>query len=83
MTPKDFIGKISVQKIESFGFLPEDEHSEKFDIWFYRRETETKSLEEFLDTIQPENVAWDNISKKLYYRDLSGKLYLLNFKEVK
>lgn len=83
MTPKDFIGKISIHKIKSFGFFPGEEDSEKFDVWFYRRENETKTLQEFLDTIKPENMGWDNPSKKLYYRAPSGKLYLVNFKEVK
>jgi hypothetical protein len=83
MIPKDFSGKIEIPITESFGFFPEDETKETFTVWFYRRETDTRTLKEFLDSISCENIGYDKLSNSLYYRSISNKIYKLNFIEVK
>lgn len=53
------------------------------DVWFYRRETEKYTLEEFLDHIKPEDIGWDRPTDQLYYKDSEGQLFQLNFQKVK
>ena len=55
-TPKDFTGKFTFHRKKDFGFIPGDDSEETFDVWFYRRESEERSLKEFLDTLHPENM---------------------------
>lgn len=82
-TPKDFEGKIEIPKIKSFGFFPEDNEKTTFTVWFYRRETEEKSLKEFLESITSENIGYDKPTNQLFYRASSSKLYRMDFVEVK
>jgi hypothetical protein len=83
MTPKDFSGKIEIPVSKSFGFFPEDESKQTFTVWFYRRENDTRTLKEFLDSISCENIGYDKPSNCLYYRSVNNKIYKLNFIEVK
>ena len=82
-TPKDFDGKFVIQKSNTFGFLPEDEENNEFPVWFYRREQETHTLKEFLDSITSENIGWDVPTRQLFYRAKSGKMYRMGFTEIK
>lgn len=72
MIPEDFIGKIVMNP-----------DGKPFDIWFYRRETDRFSIEEFIDSIKPGDIGWDNPTKQLFYKHYNGKTYLLNFEELK
>lgn len=82
-TPKDFIGKFTFQKTsKQFDFLPGDGSEETFDVWFYRRE-DHGTIKEFLDSLNPENMGYDKPSNQLFYRSPSGKLYRMDFVEVK
>jgi hypothetical protein len=85
VTPKDFDGKISIPLIESSSFFPisSENNNEPFDIWFYRRATDNKTLKEFLDSIVPENMGYDKPTNQLFYRSLSGKLYRMDFTEIR
>ncbi len=85
MTPKDFQGKFSIPRTtENFMFFPGYEDEQRpFDVYFYRRETDKKPLDEFLASISPDNIGWDKPTRKLYYRSETGILYELNFKKVK
>lgn len=83
MTPKDFEGKIEIPITKSFGFFPEDSDKDTFTVWFYRRENDTKSLKEFLESITPENMGYDKQSNTLFYRSKSKKIYKINFIEVR
>lgn len=51
-------------------------------ITFYRRETETRSLQEFIDSIKPEDIGWDCVTGQLYYKSKNNKAYKLNFEEL-
>jgi len=82
-TPKDFTGKFTFHRKKDFGFIPGDDSEETFDVWFYRRETEERSLKEFLDTLHPENMGYDKPSNQLFYRAPSGKLYRIDFIEMR
>jgi hypothetical protein len=83
-TPKDFDGKFTFKKtVKKFDFLPGDDSKESFDVWFYRRETEVRTLKEFLESIEPENMGYDKPSNQLFYRAPSGKMYRMDFIEVK
>jgi hypothetical protein len=72
LTPKNFDGKIVMNP----GNKP-------CDVWFFRRETEKYTLEEFLDHIKPEDIAWDKPTNQLYYKDCDGQIFKLNFQNLK
>ena len=82
-SPKDFDGKFVISKSDTFGFLPEDHESTDFPVWCYRREKEAHTLKEFLDSITSENIGWDVPTRQLFYRAKSGKMYRMNFTEIK
>lgn len=82
-TPKDFTGKFTIQRRKDFGFIPGDDSEETFDVWFYRRETDKLPLKEFLDSLKTENIGYDKPSNQLFYRAPSGKLYRMDFTQVK
>lgn len=82
-TPKDFPGRFRFQRKKDFGFIPGDDTEETFDVWFYRREEETRTLKEFLNSLKPENIGYDKPSNQLFYRSQSGKLYRMDFTEIK
>jgi hypothetical protein len=82
-TPKDFEGKIEIPVINSFGFFPEDEDKKTFTVWFYRRDSNKGTLKEFLESISPENMGYDKPSNQLFYRSKSGKIYRINFTEIR
>lgn len=81
--PKDFTGKFTIKKSGGFEFLPEDDSSNIFTVWFYRREGENKSLKEFTDSLDPENIGYDKPTNQLFYRSPSGQLYRMDFTKVK
>lgn len=72
MTPEQFDGKITMN--------PE---GNPFDVWFYRRESDRFSLDEFIDSIKPEDMGWDKPTGQLFYKDSEGKTYSLKFEELK
>jgi hypothetical protein len=82
-TPKDFEGKIEIPITNSFGFFPEDDNKTSFTVWFYRREHENGTLKEFLDSIVEENMGYDKPSNQLFYRSKSGKIYRVDFTEIR
>jgi hypothetical protein len=84
MTPDNFEGLFKMQKSSSFKFLEsyDDCEDKSFTIYFYRRETEKYSIDEFIDSLSPENIGWDKPSKKLFYKDKTGKVYQLKFEEL-
>lgn len=53
-----------------------------FDVWFYRRDNDEYTLEEFIESIRPQDMAYDKPTNTLYYKNLEGKLYKVNFEEV-
>jgi hypothetical protein len=81
--PKDFDGKFTLKKSNGFGFLPEDDSSDIFTVWFYRRESENKTIKEFLDSLDPENIGFDKPSNQLFYKSISGQIYRMDFTKVK
>lgn len=85
MIPEDFDGFFKIKKTNTFKFYETIGESENdpFVVYFYRRETENKSIGEFIDSITPENIGWDKPSKQLFYKDKKGKTYQLKFEELK
>jgi hypothetical protein len=83
MIPKSFEGKIEIPITNSFGFFPEDDNKKTFTVWFYRRENNTGTLKEFLDSITPENIGYDKESNSMFYRSKDDKVYKLNFIEIR
>ena len=86
MIPKNFNGAFKMQiNAPAFKFLESSNNceSESFTVYFYRRETENYTIEEFLDSISPENIGWDEPTKQLFYKDIEGKTYKLKFEELK
>jgi hypothetical protein len=73
MTPEAFEGKFLI-KSNGIG--------DSITVTFYRRESESKTLDQFIDSIDLENIGWDSPSRQLFYRDCNGVLYKINFEEV-
>lgn len=83
MTPDTFVGMIEIStKAPAFNFTETEKTKDNFSVWFYRRETETHSLEKFLESITPENMGWDKPTRQLYYKDKSGSLYKVDFQPI-
>lgn len=60
-----------------------DGEGEDFPIWFYRREDpDYASLGEFIDSITPDNFGWDKPSRRLFYKDPTGKCFIVNFEPL-
>lgn len=72
MTPESFDGKIIMNP-----------NNEPLNVSFYRRETDISTLGEFIDSIKPEDMAWDKPTRQLFYKDSKGKTYLLKFKQLR
>lgn len=72
MIPENFDGKF-IMNIDG----------EPLDVHFYRREDEKFSIGEFIDSIKPEDIAWDKPTRQLFYKDAKGKTYVLKFKQLK
>lgn len=81
--PKDFDGKFTFKKSNGFGFLPEDDSSDIFTVWFYRRENENKTLKEFLESLDFENIGYDKVSNQLFYKSKTGDIYRMDFTKVR
>lgn len=81
--PKDFDGKFTFQRTKDFGFLPGDDSDETFDVWFYRRESKERTLKEFLESLHVGNIGYDKPTNQLFYRSQSGKLYRMDFTEIR
>lgn len=73
MTPEEFDGRFSI--------CPNGT-GEPIVVTFYRRETETRSIGEFIDSIKPENIAWDAVTRQLFYKTKESVTYKLNFEEL-
>lgn len=73
MTPEEFNGRFSIS--------PNGTES-PIVVTFYRRETETKSLQEFIDSIKPEDIGWDAVTRQLFYKTKENVTYKLNFEEL-
>lgn len=74
MTPKEFDGRFLIR--------PNGDLDNPVTITFYRRETDTKSIEEFIDSIKPDDIGWDAVTRQLFYKSASLKTYKLDFKEL-
>lgn len=84
MIPEDFDGYFKIPLTKTFKFYEKVDSDEKdpFTVYFYRRETENKSIGEFIDSITPENIGWDKPSKQLFYKDKKGVTYQLKFERL-
>jgi hypothetical protein len=74
-----FEGFCEIHLIETSHFIETEEEPLSFIVWFYKRETEESSLEEFLRSIQPNNFGWDQVSNQLYFKDQTNNLHFVNF----
>jgi hypothetical protein len=77
MIPENFDGTIYPLRNTSTS------DSENYYLNFYRRETDKGDAREFLKSIESGNMAWDAVTRKMYYRDENGQLYRMNFVKVK
>ncbi len=85
MVPDSFDGFFKINRNKTFKFFDKvgSSDEEPFVVYFYRRETEDRSIGEFIDSIKPENIGWDKPSRQLFYKDSKGKTYQLKFEELK
>jgi hypothetical protein len=74
-----FEGYCEIAKNPSTKFIETEEERDSFAIWFYRRETENFTLEEFLDDLQPNNFGWDNVTGQFFFKSKDNELYSVDF----
>lgn len=77
--PHPFEGYCELYNYPSTKFIETEEELESFTIWFFRRETDKYTLEEFLDELQPNNFGWDNVSQQFFYKSKDNTKYSVNF----
>lgn len=80
--PQCFDGYCEIHKHPSTKFIETEEELDSFTIWFFRRETEQFTLEEFLNELYPNNFGWDNVTKQFYYKSKDKQIYSVNFTPV-
>lgn len=80
--PQPFEGYFEVKVNPSTKFIETEEERESFSIWFYRRETDKFTLEEFLDDLQPNNFGWDEVTKQLFYKSKDNEPYSVHFTKL-
>lgn len=77
-----FEGYFEIAKHISTKFLESEEEQSSFIIWFFRRETENFTLEEFLENLEPNNFGWDAVSQQLFYKSKQNETYSVNFTKI-
>jgi hypothetical protein len=77
-----FEGFFEITKKLSTKFIETEEEPDSFTIWFYRRETEKYTLEEFLDDLQPNTFGWDNVTQQLFFKSKENENYSVNFTKL-
>ena len=77
-----FEGYFEIYKNLSTKFIETEEEQESFSIWFYRRETDRFTLDEFLADLQPNNFGWDEVSKQLFYKSNDNEPYSVQFTKL-
>jgi hypothetical protein len=77
-----FEGFFEITKKLSTKFIETEEELDSFTIWFYRRETEKYTLEEFLDDLQPNTFGWDNVTQQLFFKSKENENYSVNFTKL-
>jgi hypothetical protein len=80
--PKPFEGFFEITKKLSTKFIETEEEPDSFTIWFYRRETDKFTLEEFLDDLQPNTFGWDNVTQQLFFKSKENENYSVNFTKL-
>lgn len=85
MIPEDFNGFFKIPLSTTFKIYDKIKKSddEPFVIHFYRRENESRTIGEFIDSITPENIGWDSPTRQLFYKDKKGITYQINFDKLK
>jgi hypothetical protein len=77
-----FEGFCEVALKESSHFIETDEEPNSFTLWFYRRESEESSLDDFLTDLQLNNFGWDEPSQQLFFKSKDNQLYSVNFTKL-
>jgi len=77
-----FEGFCEIALTETSHFIETEEEPSSFTVWFYKRDSEDTSLDEFLQQLQPNNFGWDEISHQFYFKSKNEELYLVNFTPV-
>jgi hypothetical protein len=80
--PQIFEGYFEIAKHISTKILESAEEQPSFTIWFFRRETENFTQEEFLNNIEPNNFGWDNVTSQLFYKSKQNETYSVNFTKI-
>jgi len=81
-TQQPFEGYFEITKKLSTKFIETEEEPDSFTIWFFRRETEKYTLDEFLDDLQPNTFGWDNVTQQLFFKSKENENYSLNFTKL-
>jgi hypothetical protein len=78
-SPSPFEGYFEIAKHVSTKILESAEETPSFTIWFFRRETENFTQEEFLNNLEANNFGWDNVTKELFYKSKENETYSVTF----
>jgi hypothetical protein len=82
ITHKPFEGFCEIGLRDSSYFIETVEEPNNFTVWFYRRESEEVSLDDFLTDIQLNNFGWDEPTQQLYFKSKDNELYSVNFTKI-
>jgi hypothetical protein len=77
--PSPFEGYFEIAKHVSTKILESAEEKPSFTIWFFRRETENFTQEEFLNNLESNNFGWDNVTRELFYKSKENETYSVTF----
>jgi hypothetical protein len=77
-----FEGYCEIQRNPSTRFIETEDERDSFSIWFYRRETEKFTLEEFLDDLQSNNFGWDAVTGQFFFKSKQNEVFNVHFTKV-
>jgi len=80
--PQPFNGCFEVTRKPSTKFIETDQETDSFTIWFYRRESDRFSLDEFLEDIEPNTFGWDNVTQQLFFKSKENENYTVTFNKL-
>jgi hypothetical protein len=82
--PTPFEGFCEVELIPSAHFIESESESEatSYAIWFYKRDSEETSFEDFLESLQINNFGWDEVTKQLFFKSQDNLIYRVDFNPI-
>jgi hypothetical protein len=83
-TQSPFEGFCEIEMISSAHFIVAEDEAEpsSFRIFFYKRDSEETSFDDFLESIKINNFGWNEVTKELFFKSESNEIYRVNFNPI-